>query len=162
MYNYVHVPDYYVWKNNLNVSFMIVYFLWILLSLLFRANTDWSKPERHQTFRPIWVDKSGRAGVSFPLAVASMAQLMLGYPQDNVNATHCRHYCHADNGARKLGCLQNCHVECLRWPPLICTSVTPRLKSEGLCAHRHSEKTGFISKSSCNSTRNSHPPSLDS
>lgn len=74
------------------------------------------KPEslRNQTFWPNWVDESETAGVSFPLAVSEMAQLMLWYPQDNVIPTHCRRYCRADNGAGELGCFRNRHVRCHR------------------------------------------------
>lgn len=76
------------------------------------------------------LDESEHAEVSFPLAMSEMAQLMVGDAQDNMIPTHCRRYCHADNGAGKLGCFHNCYVADL----LISTSVIFRWNQRG-CTH---------------------------
>lgn len=84
---------------------------------------------------------------SFPLARSQTAQLMPRYPLHNVIPVHRRHYCHADNGARKWGHFQNCHVGCQSCPPLVSNMCQIQIESGVLSSHRRLVGIGCSSAS---------------
>lgn len=103
------------------------------------------------------LDESENAGVSFPLAMSEMAQLMVGDLQDNILLI-------ADAIAMQTMGRENWAVF------TIVMSLTSshqhichiQMESEGSRSHAQLGKTGFCSASSCNNTINTNPLSLHS